>query len=301
MSQPRPVYPNATSMVTRRVHQRQLLLLEDPVVAQVIKFTAGYCAQKHGIELSALLAESNHIHQVPCDTQAALPDFCRDFHSFTARQLNVYFQLHDSFWSGQQTNVVVNEDPEDILERIKYVMGNPVADGLERRGQDHKSLRLRWPRPPEVVKRPPFFWRPSEKGGTVPDTVELVFHRPRGFDALSDEELDHLIETRIQTYEQEMREAREAAGLPFLCDSPEANRDPRAFPKSPPRLFRLAPLIGARLKAVRLRAIERLRAFRQAHAQARAEMRAGKTDVVFPYGTFLAARRWNVKLAPAPS
>ena len=32
-----------------------------------------------------------------------------------------------------------------------------------------------------------------------------------------------------------------------------------------------------------------------------AQFRAGNRDVVFPHGTYGAARRWNVNIAPAPS
>ena len=134
MSRPRPVYKGKTSMVTRRAHKRQLLLLGDPMVDRVGKYTLAYCLQKYDIKLHALITEGNHIHQVDTDDHAKLPDFFRDFHSFIARQLNIHYREHDAFWSRSQTNVVANETANDVIERIKYAMGNPVADGVERYG-----------------------------------------------------------------------------------------------------------------------------------------------------------------------
>ena len=288
-------------MVTRRVHKRQLLLLGDPMVDRGVKYTLAYCLQKYDIKLHALITEGNHIHQVDTDDHANLPDFFRDFHSFIARQLNIHYREHDAFWARSQTNVVANETANDVIERIKYAMGNPVADGSERYGDNHNGIRMRWPAPPETIERPPFFWVPKEHGGKAPATLDLVFTRPPGFDGLSDDELDRIIEQRVLDYEQQMRDKRDAQGKPFLCDSPERKRNPRDVPTSTPTLFRLAPLIGARLRKVRLAAIARLQTFRIDHDNAMAQFRAGNRDVVFPHGTYGAARRWNVNVAPAPS
>ena len=279
MSRPRPVYRDKTSMVTRRVHKRQMLLVGDEEVHQLLKFTLAYCAGKYRIALHCLLTEANHYHKVATDPNARLPDFYRDFHSQVARQLNQLYGEHDAFWSNKQTNVVGNESADDILERIQYAMGNPVADGIERQGKNHKGLRLRWPRAREVLKRPVGFYRSRDDRGPVPDEVVLEFVRPPGFDHLTDDELDELIENRILAYEKQQRDQRDAEGLPFRCDHTDELPDPRSFPKTPHRLFRLAPLIGAKLRVLRIKAIRRLKQFRHDHDDARRRYLAGEHDV----------------------
>ncbi|MCP4448300.1 MAG: hypothetical protein GY811_23615 [Myxococcales bacterium] len=235
------------------------------------------------------------------DPDAVRPDFLRDFHSFTARQINRRYKEGDSLFSGKQTNIVDNESEQDILNRIVYTMGNPVADGIEREGKNHKGIRMRWPQPDKVIKRPVGFWRLPENGGVAPDEVVLRFTRPPGYEALSDEELDALIEKQVLAYEKEERDKRDAKGKAFRCDVTDEKPDPRSCPKSPHKLFGLAPLIGACIKEQRLAAIERLRAFRDDHEVARLRRKAGEEGVIFPHGTFLALHRWNVLVQPTPT
>jgi len=301
ITRPRPTYKDSTAMVTKRVHKRQLLLIEDDYVKQVIEYTLAYCMQKYRIDLHAIIVEGNHMHRVDTDADGLRPKFLQDFHSFVARQLNRYYKEADAFFSNKQTNIVDNVAEHDILHRIVYTMGNPVADGIEREGKNHKGTRLRWPQPDRGIKRPEGFWRSIEDGGTAPDEVVLRFTRPPGYEGLSDDELDHLLENRILAYEKEHREARDDDGKPFRCDLTDQRPVPRSFPKSPHRLFGLAPLIGARIKEHRLAAIARLQRFRAKHDDARLRRKAGEVGVVFPFGSYLAVQRWNVLVEPAPT
>ena len=288
-------------MVTRRVHKRQMLLIEDDEVTQIIEYTLGYCLLKYNITLHAIVIEANHIHRVDTDADGIRPDFIRDFHSLLARQLNRHYEESDSFFSRVPTSIVHNEDVNDIVRRIVYCMGNPVADGIEREGKNHKGMRKRWPIPDKVIKRPTRFFRSREKGGPAPDEVTLRFTRPPGWEGMSDEELDHLIEKRVLAYEKEQRDVRDKAGKGFRCDVTNEKPDPRSFPRLRHKLFGLSPLIGALDKEKRLKAIRRLRTFRTEHEIARLKKLAGEHDVVFPYGTFQAVRTWNVMVEPPPT
>ncbi len=154
-------------MVTRRVHKRQMLLIEDDYVRQVIEYTLGYCMQKYNVKLHAIIVEGNHIHRVETDIDGIRPNFIRDFHSFLGRQLNRYYKEGDAFFSNKPTNIVDNATPGDALERIVYAMANPVADGIEREGKNHKGIRMRWPQPDKVIKQPKGFWKSIENGGVA--------------------------------------------------------------------------------------------------------------------------------------
>ena len=288
-------------MVTKRVHKRQMLLIGDDHVNQVVLYTLAYSMQDRGMALHSMVTEGNHIHRTDTDAKAVRPAVNQKFHSLVAKQLNRHYGESDAFFSNKQTNIVHNENENDVLDRIVYTMGNPVADGIEREGKNHKGIRMRWPQPDMVIKRPKGFFRTKEQGGKTPDEIVLRFTRPPGFHGLTDEELDELIEKRVLAYEAEKRAERDAKGLGFRCDRTDALPDPRSYPKTPHKLFRLAPLIGAKIKEQRLAAIERLRTFRAAHEVARLRKKAGEHDVVFPHGTYLAAVRWNVLVEPAPT
>jgi len=277
-----------------------MLLVEDEDVTQIIEYTLGYCLLKYNIDLHAIVIEANHIHRVDTDADGIRPEFIRDFHSFLGRQLNRHYDEGDSFFSGKQTSIVHNEGAADILNRIVYTMGNPVADGIEREGKNHKGMRMRWPLPDKVIKRPKGFWRSIEKGGVAPDEVTLSFTRPPIGDGLSDDELDDLIEKRVLEYEKKHRDARDEDGKAFRCDVTDEKPDPRSFPKSRHILFGLSPLIASMNKEKRLKAIRRLQNFRVDHEIARLLKKAGFHNVVFPHGTFLAVRRWDVKVEPDP-
>jgi len=205
-------------------------------------------------------------------------------------------------WSGKPTSIVHNEEGDDILRRRVYTMGNPVADGIEREGENHKGLRKRWPRPDKVIKRPPFFWRPLEKGGVASDEVTLRFTRPPKMGVMTDGELDGLIEGRVLAYEKKERELRLEKGGRFRCDVEDEVPDRNSFPisssKFPPG--RISPQIGAIDKERRKFAIARLREFLSKHEDARLRHKAGEPDVVFPLGTWQAVQCWNVKVELSP-
>ena len=129
-----------------------MLLIENKEITQILEYTLGYCLAKHDIKLHAIVVEGNHFHRVDTDAEGIRSDFIRDLHSFLGRQLNRYYKQSHSFFSSAPTSIVHNEDPNDFLHRIVYAMGNPVNDGIEREGKNHKGMRKRWPTPDKVIK-----------------------------------------------------------------------------------------------------------------------------------------------------
>ena len=177
-------------MVTKRVHKRQMLLIEDEYVTQVLEYTLAYCMYKYDQPLHAFVVEGNHYHRVDGDPEGLRPQFIQELHSLLARQLNRYYGEGDAFFSSKQTNIVDNQTPADVLERIVYAMGNPVADGIEREGRNHKGIRARWPQPARRSlrrrPRPPRPGRPRDRvrrhrRRRVPATgSHRTWHRRRG-------------------------------------------------------------------------------------------------------------------------
>ena len=93
MSQPRPVYPQQTYMITRRVVGRMFRLNPSKRVNQAFLYLLGFCAQRYGIDLFALTVMSNHYHLVARDNDALYPNFLRDFNALLARCINAAFGM----------------------------------------------------------------------------------------------------------------------------------------------------------------------------------------------------------------
>ena len=71
MSLPRRVLPNTTYLVTRRCLGRRFLLRPDDALNNLFIYCLGLAANKHGIEVHAVGAMSNHYHLVLTDVQIA--------------------------------------------------------------------------------------------------------------------------------------------------------------------------------------------------------------------------------------
>ena len=91
----------AVSILGLTVHKRQLLLIEDDYVRQVLVYTLAHYVNEHNLDLHAIIVEGNHVHRVDTDPKGNRPDFLRDFHSFVARQLNRYYKEGDAFFLRQ--------------------------------------------------------------------------------------------------------------------------------------------------------------------------------------------------------
>jgi putative transposase len=178
---PRPVLENQTYMFTRRCSERRFFLRPDPETTNAFWYCLAWAARKHGQVLHAAVALSNHVHVVATDPNGVYPDFLRDFHGLLARVINAWRGRWEHFWDASQASVVVLEDEGAQLDKVTYVLANPV--GLVERAED-------WPGAtalPAIVAdqvivatKPSYFFRREECGGLMPETVTLSFVPPPG-------------------------------------------------------------------------------------------------------------------------
>ena len=73
MTQPLRVVPSMTVMVTRRTLRRTQLLRPDAELNQLYLYCLAVMAQRHAIEMHALVPMSTHEHLIVTDTQGRLP------------------------------------------------------------------------------------------------------------------------------------------------------------------------------------------------------------------------------------
>lgn len=282
MTAPRQILPGAVYLVTRRCAQRQLLLRPGPETNDVFLYVLALAARRFNVRVHAFCVLSNHFHLVVSDPDARLPAFEQYLDSLVARALNASLGRWEAFWAPSSYSAVSLATPEDILDKAAYVLANPVAAGLVRRGREWPGL---WSAPEQiggkaiVAKRPETFFR---KKGYLPEKVELELTVPPGFDS-ADQFRDRLVEA-LGTLEE--RACQEHGGR-FLGRAKVQAQKPtgRPFRDEPRR--ELNPRVAARDKWKRIEALSRLVEFLRSYRDAWRERRAGREGVLFPAGTYL--------------
>ena len=297
MTAPRQVLEGTTYLVTRRCSERRFFLRPSRKTTEILRYLLAVTSERYGILLHAFCALSNHVHIVLTDPNARLPEFHRDLDALIARAVNCSLGRWEAFWERDSYSAVRLESPEAVVEKMVYVLANPVAAGLVRRGGDWPGL---WSDPRRigensvVVERPKEFFRAN---GPLPSGGLLQLRPPPGFEAAT---LSSDLVRRLE--EAEDRAAAELAteGRPFLGAARVLAQKPyaRAAPGEPRRA--MSPRVASRNKWRRLEALRRLADFRAAYREALAAWRDGVREAVFPAGTWLMRVQHRVR-CPAPA
>ena len=294
MTQVLPVFKNASVLNTRRTLEGVFHLTPSPMVNQIIEFALAYNANKHGIGIYAFCALSNHHHLPAHEPHGNGADFRRDFHSQVTRSLNVYRGTSEAKWTPDQKSPVVLYDQEALLDKIAYTIANPCRHHLV-------DTPEKWPGvislvkdlagEPKVIKKPKCFYDPN---GDVPEEVSLKYVKPPELAHMTIEEYRNEIARRVEAKCKAARKARKGrvvGGAAIL------SQDPTEKAKTEKKKGDLNPRFACSQKELRIALLLWLVEFRLAHRKARLAFEAGDTEVEFPFGTYLHARRYHVKCA----
>jgi putative transposase len=142
MSQPRQIIPGTTYLLTRRVLRRHLLFRPDAAVTQLLVYTLAVSARRYGLEVHALCAMSTHLHLVVTDVNGVLPRFLQFFHRIVALGTKVLRTWEGPVWDHEATSVVRLLTREAMVEKIAYVLANPVAAGLVRHAREWPGAKV---------------------------------------------------------------------------------------------------------------------------------------------------------------
>ena len=301
MSIPREVLPGRTYMITRRCTQRQFLMRPDDRTNNAFIYCLAVAAKRCGIRILFTAAMSNHHHTGIEDPSGNYPAFLEYFHKLFAKCQNSLRGRWENFWSSEQTSVVRLVDPADVIEKMVYVLTNPVKDGLVEKAHHWpgaSSLDALIHGKPLTASRPRHFFR---EDGSMPETVTLQIDRPAGLKELSEDEFTAMVEGRIRAVEEAAAFERARTGARVLgrravlgqkwSDRP-ASREPRR---------QLDPRVAARSKWSRIEALLRNRIFREAYVVAREAFCAGDRKVIFPAGTYWLRRFVQAACEPGPA
>jgi len=280
MTAPRQVTPGSIYLVTRRCTQRQFLLKPSRAVNEVFLYILALAAQRYRIRIHAYCVLSNHCHLVLSDPHARLPAFQQFLDGIVAKALNAFHGRWENFWAPDTYSAVILANTSDILDKLTYVLANPVAAGLVPHGRQWPGL---WSAPELIgtaieVSRPEIFFG---RNSTLPEKVTLHVSRPPGFQ--STEALRRDLSSSLD--EREKQAARKHGGK-FLGVPRVLAQNPASRPRSSEPRRRLNPRVAARDKWKRIELLQRLASFLRAYHTAWLALRAGRPRVIFPFGTY---------------
>lgn len=295
MTAPRQVLPGTTYLVTRRCSQRQLLLRPSASTNAIFLYVLALAARRYGVLVHAFCVLSNHFHLVVTDPDARLPAFEQYLDGLVARAVNSTLGRWESFWAPSTYSAVALQSPADVVNKIAYVLANPVAAGLVSRGADWPGL---WSAPdaigglPVMARRPSVFFRPN---GRLPEAIELPLEPPPGF--ASPESFRESIRSALAALEDAARRKLALDGRGVVGAARVLAQIPRrrALSEEPRRGLR--PRVAARDTWKRVEALSRLMDFLREYRDAWKARRAGVLDVVFPAGTYLLRVQHDVRCA----
>ncbi len=177
MSYHRIIFPGKTYLLTRRTMRRYFLLRPDDEMKELIEYSLAVAANLYGMDVHAFCAMSSHIHIVLTDQRGRLPFFLAYFHRLVAMGTKILRAWEGSIWDSEQTSVVELLTQDAIVEKIAYVLANPVAAGAVRAPDEWPGAKTRVSDIGQTVLKPR---RPKVYFDATnwPDVVELPIELP---------------------------------------------------------------------------------------------------------------------------
>ena len=288
---PRQIIPGATYMLTRATTQREFLLKPSAFVNQVFLYCLAVAAERTGVVVHAVCVMSNHYHALLTDPLGKLPEFYGWLHEFVGKCLNAHYGRWENFWSTEATSCVRLVDDDAVLDKLAYTITNPVTAELV-------SHHAQWPgvllyKPGHItIERPRGFFREC---GPTPARVALeLVAAPIGVDGAH---VTQVVDRVVTARETKKRAEMHAKGHRFLGRAGVLAQRRTTRPVSYRRKRGISPRIATRNKWARIEALQRCKSFVAEYREAWRRWSAGARDVVFPSGTYLMARRFDVAIA----
>jgi len=302
MAGPEQRFHHTTYMVTRRCTDRKYLIRPSEEVNEILLFCMIHAANKFGVKIHIFAFISNHFHILLTDPHKKLSKFMHWLDQFTAKCLNFLYGRCENLWNNDHYSAVTlrelsEEDKLDgsdkIVEKIIYILTNPVQAGLVNRG-------YKWPgvwSPPALIssgyieaKRPKYF----SKKGIVPEKVRMKLCPPPGFSHMSPREFSDMIAKKLKEKEDEIQKEFKAQGRKFMGAKRVKAQSPESRPKTKKPRRQINPRIACEDKSERIKLLLARKQFQAEHKEALEWFCAGKRDVVFPSGTYKMQEFFNV-------
>jgi putative transposase len=285
VSLPREILSGTTYLITRRCLARTFLLRPSRRVNAIIAFCLAVAAKRTGVLVHACCVLSNHYHLVVTDPDARLPEMMRYFNEFVAKGINQLLRRWEVVFKPGSYSAVRLETREAVLDKLAYVLANPVSAGLVAHSHLWPGLRLG----PSSLGRELAFERPKgffRTEGPVAENASLQISKPPALCELTDAQYKAEVEETIRARESESRQAATEAGRRFLGRRAVLEQDPEGSPNTPASHREINPRIACRDRWKRIEALQRLRQFVDDYRRAYHLFRQGLRMVLFPRGTY---------------
>ena len=285
----REVLPGTTYLVTRRSNARFYLFRPDAtgVMQRIFLYLLAVIAGLFGIQVHAAVLASTHYHLVITDTRGLYPKFLHRFNRLVALLTQCHRGWGGSVFNRSQTSMVELTNVKSMIEKMAYVIVNPVAAGAVRFHQE-------WPgfvtRVREIgttlgpVAKPTLFFR-SKKWpdfATLPITWPPLLLEHYG----STEAARAALQEEVERQQAKAHAEIQDKGWTFLgadrCKKLSVQKRAVAYEVWGSRNPTFAT--GGD-RDLYLELIQRRRAFRAAYKQALKEWHRGNRNVAFPPGT----------------
>jgi len=287
---PRQILPGATYLVTRRCTQRQFLLVPKRRITQIFHYCLAYAVQRTGIHVHAVIVMSNHYHLIVTDPDGVLPLFVECLNKLVAKCVNATLGRWENFWASEPASYVRLLDDDAVVDKLAYLLANPIDAGLVEYGKEWPGLRLGRPGS-YPCRRPDIFFREE---GAMPSSLRLELTPPPN---LAGRQAQQRIRDAVAEREREARARIRRQGRTFLGARGVLRQNPFDSPHTLETRRQLSPRIASRNKWLRIETLTRCAEFVRDHAQALAHWLEGKRTVVFPLGTYLMRIRHGARCA----
>lgn len=302
MSLPVPCLPGDVRHDIRNTSRGKFLFVPTELIIQAFQFILATAARRFEVGIVAYAMMCTHIHVVVVDLQeeGKASDICgfrRFLRSTFAQFIKAYWDLERGqiFCGDSKGSTIKVVDFASLEEAIAYVETNPMAAGMEKSPELMKgAVSLReWLLKPKTIERPNFYFQ--RRSWESEEELHLVVPPSAIRAGYSVESYYEVTKAAVDSRVLEIRRLRAKQGL--KARPLRVLRRMRPDRKTRRSSADHSEVLIACQDPVRA-AIEfaRIRDFRRKHARAMQRLRRGDRDVVFPRGTYLAAKRYGVRV-----
>jgi len=275
-------------MITRRTLRRTHLLRPDRHLNNLYTYCLAVLARKFDVRVHAVVVMSTHEHLIVTDVRGQLPRFLQELHRLLALGIKALRKWEGAVWDHEKTSVVELCTPAAVVEKIAYVMANPVAAGLVHRAEQWPGVTVRAEelgRASHTATRPEFYFDPDNPAWPASVVLELVMPVL----PMDDTDVRAAVACEVERAETVAQQKLRARGWKCLDARRVAKLSPFDRAKSFEPLRKLNPTfaVGRGQREAFFHAVAQLRAFRDGYRRALQRWRGLARDALFPHGTWL--------------
>jgi REP element-mobilizing transposase RayT len=289
MTKARCVLKGKTYLFTRSTVAQLMLLRPDPDVTHLLLYLLAVNCDLFKMQFHAVCAMSNHIHLILTDTGARFPEFFQAFNAEVTMALQRIRGFEGPLWDHRRLSAVSLETPQAVVEKIAYVLANPVRADLVEHAHEWPGAKVvvdELGRGEIRVERPKFYFDPNNS--KWPEVATLAIELPPTVDANGADGFRHAVAAEIKHVEDAARERRREQQQVVLGAEEAKTISPQAQPaKKRPRGQRSPTFaVGRGQSEARKAAILAHREFLIHYRRALEQWKAGNHEAVFPEGTW---------------